>query len=83
MLTRTHRSVITAAVLSMLKELELSIEPALSQMLRSPWKDATIVSSESHYVLDLVSAINKVADVVKNEVEQRKYFRSWCDKAVG
>jgi hypothetical protein len=52
-------------------------------MLRSPWKDSSIVSSESSYVVELVSSINRVADLVKTEVEHRKYFRSFCDKAVG
>lgn len=61
----------------------MSTEPAFTAMLRSPWKDASIVSTESHYVLDLVSAINRVADLVKTEIEHRKYFRNWCDKAVG
>lgn len=67
----------------MLKELELACDPSFSAMLRSPWRDSTIVSSESAYVVQLVAAINNVADVVKTEVEHRKYFRSFCDKAVG
>lgn len=52
-------------------------------MLKSPWKDSTIVSSESQYIVDLTEAINSVADIVKTEVEHRKYYRSFCDKAVG
>jgi hypothetical protein len=52
-------------------------------MLRSPWRDSSIVSSESSYVLELVQAVNRVGDLVKTEVEHRKYFRSFCDKAVG
>ena len=74
---------VTAAILSLLKELEFSLEPALNAMLRSPWRDSTIVSSESSYIQDFTLAINRVADLVKTEVEHRKYFRSFCDKVVG
>lgn len=76
-------SVISAAILSLLKELEFSLEPALNAMLRSPWKDSTIISSESSYILDLTLAINRVADLVKTEIEHRKYYRNFCDKVVG
>ena len=76
-------SVTTTAILSLLKELEFACEPSFNAMLRSPWRDSSIVSSESSYVLELVQAVNRVGDLVKTEVEHRKYFRSFCDKAVG
>ena len=76
-------SVTTAAILALLQDLEFSCEPAFNAMLRSPWKENTIVSSESHYIVELTEAINRVADIVKTEVEHRKYYRSFCDKAVG
>ena len=59
------------------------MEPFLNAMLRSPWRDATIVSSESSYVLGLTDAITNIADVVKTEIEHRKYYRNFCDKVVG
>jgi hypothetical protein len=76
-------SVTTTAILALLKELEVSCEPAFNAMLRSPWKDHTLVSSESQYIVDMTDAINRVADIVKTEVEQRKYYRSFCDRVVG
>lgn len=83
MLISVHGRVISTSILSLLKELELACEPSFSTMLRSSWRDSTIVSSESAYVVELVGSITRVADLVKTEVEHRKYFRSFCDKAVG
>lgn len=80
---KTAPRVTATAILALLKELEFSCEPAFTAMLRSPWKENPIVSSESQYIVDLTDAINRVSDIVKTEVEHRKYYRSFCDKAVG
>lgn len=95
-------TVINAAILSMLKELELACEPAFGVVLRGPWRgdgssaaasgggngagsggEQTVVSKESGYVQDLCRAITGTKEILEGELEQRKYFRSWCDKAVG
>lgn len=83
-------TVTSTAILALLKELELACDPAFNAMLRSPWGPSqqsqqarTVVSSESAYVVDLTAAINHVVEIVRGEIEHRKYFRSFCDKAVG
>lgn len=74
---------ISAALLAILRELELTLDGPFSQMLRSPWRDAEFVSAESAYVADITRDIVLVVGVVRDGVEQKKYVRSVCDKIVG
>lgn len=67
----------------MLRELEVALEPALASMVKSPWRDADFVTAESAYVGDMVAAIKGTVELVRTHVEQKKYTRSFCDKAVG
>lgn len=74
---------ISAALLSILHEVELTTDVSFAQMLRSPWRDLEFVSSESSYVAELTRSIQTVVGVVREGVEQKKYVRSVCDKIVG
>lgn len=74
---------ISTCISTILRELELSTEPALSAILKTPWKDLENVSGRSAYVVDLVSSIKQVAEVVRSRIEGRKYIRNFADKAVG
>ena len=76
-------STIASAILAILRELELTIDVPFAQMLKSPWRDAEFVSSESSYVSELTRAILVVIGVVREGVELKKYIRSACDKIVG
>jgi hypothetical protein len=55
----------------------------LAAILKTPWKDLDNVSGRSAYVVDLVSSIKQVAEVVRERVEAKKYIRNFADKAVG
>ncbi|KAK4054690.1 Vacuolar protein sorting-associated protein 53 [Microbotryomycetes sp. JL221] len=79
----TFAATISAALLAIVRELELTIEGPFNQMLKSPWKDAEFVSSESGFVGDLTRDIVTVVGVIRDGVEQKKYVRSVCDKVVG
>lgn len=74
---------ISAALLAILRELELTIDVSFGAMLKSPWKDLEFVSMESLYVADLTRDVRTVVEVVREGVEQKKYVRSTCDKIVG
>jgi len=74
---------ISAALLAILRELELTVEAPFSAMSKSPWKDLEYVSSESEYVGELTKACVTVVGIVREGVEQKKYVRSTCDKIVG
>ncbi|ORY89757.1 Vps53-like protein [Leucosporidium creatinivorum] len=74
---------ISAALLAILRELELTIDVSFGAMLKSPWKDLDFVSSESLYVAELTRDVRHVVEVVREGVEQKKYVRSTCDKVVG
>jgi len=80
---RLTKRVISTCISTILRELEISTEPALSAILKTPWKDLENVSGRSAYVVDLVSSIKQVAEVVRTRVEGRKYVRNFADKAVG
>ncbi|KAG0146760.1 hypothetical protein CROQUDRAFT_43939 [Cronartium quercuum f. sp. fusiforme G11] len=77
------RGNISMAISSLLKELEHACEGGFTSMLRSTWKELDFVTSESAYINELVSAISSVVNCVKTHLEQKKYLRSFCDKAVG
>ncbi|GAA5975069.1 hypothetical protein JCM5350_004573 [Sporobolomyces pararoseus] len=74
---------ISAALLAILRELELTVEAPFTSMSKSPWKDVEFVSSESEYVSELTKACVTVVGIVREGVEQKKYVRSTCDKIVG
>jgi hypothetical protein len=73
----------STCISTILRELESATEPALSAILKTPWKDLENVSGRSAYVVDLVSSIKQVAEVVRSRVEAKKYIRNFADKAVG
>lgn len=77
------QSTTSAALLAILRELEFTVEPIFATMARSPWKEAEYVSSESAYVAELARALSTVVGAVREDVEQKKYVRSTCDKVVG
>ncbi|KAJ7077323.1 Vps53-like protein [Mycena belliarum] len=74
-------SVISAAIVVQLRELEIACEPAFAAMARSSWANLKQVSGQSGYATDLVNAVEQVVESVKPLVEQKKYLRNFLDKA--
>ncbi|WWC89216.1 uncharacterized protein L201_004134 [Kwoniella dendrophila CBS 6074] len=79
----TFSTVISFCINTILRELEASCEPALAAILKTPWMHLENVSGRSAYIVDLVSSIKQVAEVVRTRVEGKKYIRNFADKAVG
>lgn len=75
--------VVSACLLVLQKELENACEPAFAAILKTPWINLENVSGRSAYVVDLVGSIRQVADIVRERIEQKKYMRSFADRAVG
>lgn len=48
-----------------------------------PWSQVGHVSGKSPYVDEVASALEQVAVVVRQDVENKRFVRSFCDKAVG
>jgi hypothetical protein len=48
---------------------------------RTAWGTIRDVSGPSAYVPDFVQAIESVADIVREHIEQKKYLRNFFDKA--
>jgi hypothetical protein len=76
-------SVISACLITVLRELELACEPALTTVISTSWSNVENVSGRSPYVSDLVGSIKSVAEVVRERINHKKYVRSFADKAVG
>lgn len=84
-LTTRPRSVISAAIANLAREVEIAVEPPFSAMLRPPipWSQLDQASGKSQYVDDVAGALEHVAVVVRQELENKRYVRSWSDKVVG
>ncbi|GLB36971.1 putative vps53-like, N-terminal [Lyophyllum shimeji] len=74
-------SVISAAIVIQLRELESACDAAFATMARTTWTASSQVSGQSAYAGDLVSALEQVVETVKPLVEQKKYLRNLFDKA--
>ncbi|KAE8257897.1 hypothetical protein A4X13_0g2045 [Tilletia indica] len=80
--------VCAAAVSILAREAEYLSEPAFTQMLRPgvPWSqlDAEQAGEDvSPFVNELASHLEQVAVIVREEVENARFVRNWCDKTVG
>jgi len=76
-------SVISTAILVLLKELEGACETALSTIAKTLWSNQEMVTGSSPYTVDLVRNIDQVVDYVRPMIEQKKYQRNFFDKAAG
>lgn len=83
-------TLISYAVQTLARELELCSEPIWTSMLRPavPWSQLQPRSQgggsgKSQYVMDMASLLEQVGVVVRQDVENKRYVRSWCDKVVG
>jgi hypothetical protein len=73
----------TSCIAQILRELEITCEPAFAAILKTPWIHLENVSGRSAYVVDLVGSIKQVAEAVRGRIESKKYIRNFADKAVG
>ncbi|PWN47993.1 hypothetical protein IE53DRAFT_389841 [Violaceomyces palustris] len=77
--------IISAGITVLTRELELCSESPLNQMIRPPvpWSQVKQVTGKSAYVDDFSSVLEQIAVVIRQEVENKRFVRSWCDKVVG
>ncbi|KAF7306010.1 hypothetical protein HMN09_00755500 [Mycena chlorophos] len=74
-------SVISAAIVVQLRELEVACEPAFIAMARSAWGTLKHVTGQSPHIVDLINSVEQVVETVKPLVEQKKYLKNFMDKA--
>lgn len=74
-------SVISVAIVSLLKELETALDPSCLGIARTAWSQLNLVSGPSHNVLELNQAVENVVQAVKDHIELPKYTRNFLDKA--
>ncbi|KAJ1683060.1 hypothetical protein LUZ63_021721 [Rhynchospora breviuscula] len=88
-------TLVAYAVQTLARELELCSEPIWNSMLRPavPWSQIQPRTDRAHearrrfpansqYVTDLASLLEQIGVVVRQDVENKRYVRSWCDKVV-
>ncbi|WFD22244.1 Vacuolar protein sorting-associated protein 53 [Malassezia equina] len=77
-------SVAAAALQALVRGLSTSLDGAFQALLRPevPWTQREHVDDKSPWVDLLASGLESVAVVVRHHVENKRYVRSWCDKAV-
>ena len=77
-------TLVSYAVQTLARELELCSEPIWNSMLRPAvaWSQQRPGSGKSQYVMDLASLLEQIGVVVRQDVENKRYVRSWCDKVV-
>jgi hypothetical protein len=75
-------SVISVAIVTLLKELEVALDPSCLAMARTAWSQLNLVSGPSNNVLDLIKAVENVVQAVKGRIERQKYTRNFLDKGV-
>ncbi|KAF8313077.1 hypothetical protein DL93DRAFT_2137978 [Clavulina sp. PMI_390] len=74
-------SVISSAIVTLLRELENSCDPHFTTLTRTLWAAVKNVSAQSAYMNDLLPAIGQVVDPARDLVEKKKYLRNFYDKA--
>jgi len=79
--THARSSVISVAIVSLLKELEAALDPPCLGIARTTWSQLNLVSGPSSNVLDLTQAVENVVQAVKDRIERPKYTRNFLDKA--
>ena len=76
--------VAAAALQALVRGLSTSLDGAFHALLRPdvPWTQRETVDDKSPWVDLLASGLESVAVVVRHHVENKRYVRAWCDKAV-
>ncbi|WFD44950.1 Vacuolar protein sorting-associated protein 53 [Malassezia psittaci] len=77
--------IIAAALQHLSRVLYNHTESGFQQMLRPevPWSQLDYVMDKSPYIDTLASVMEQIAVIVRHEVENKRFVRNWCDKAVG
>ena len=75
--------VITSALQSLVRTLHSALDPAFQALLRPeiPWAQRDQVDDKSAWVDLLASGLESIGVIVRHHVENKRYVRSWCDKA--
>ena len=75
--------VMSSALQALTRALSTALDPAFQALLRPdvPWSQREHLDDKSAWVDLLASGLESVGVVVRHHVENKRYVRSWCDKA--
>ncbi|WFD36548.1 Vacuolar protein sorting-associated protein 53 [Malassezia cuniculi] len=79
----TFSGIIAAALQALTRALSLASENAFGALVRPerPWTQLETLVDRSPWVDQLASALETVGAVVREEIDNKRYVRSWCDRA--
>ena len=75
--------VVSAAILCLVRELEIACETSFDAIMKTSWQSITTVTGPSSYIHGLTKSVESVVSTVQASIEQKKYFRNFLDKAAG
>ena len=70
-----------AAIVALLRELEVVCDPALATLTRTTWINHELVTGQSPYVDGLIRTLESITEAIVPLVESKKYLRNFFDKA--
>ena len=79
----TFGSTSAAALQALTRALSIAAEHAFTALVRPerPWTQLESLVEKSAWVDQLASALETVGAVVREEIDNKRYVRSWCDRA--
>lgn len=82
-------AIVSAAIQMLTREVELAADSALQRMARpnagsavAPWAQADEAQGKSAYIDDVHSALESIAVIVRQDIEAKRYVRTWSDRVV-
>ncbi|KAK6338409.1 Vacuolar protein sorting-associated protein 53 [Orbilia blumenaviensis] len=78
----TFMSVVSLAIRSLTKKVEVELEPIWREMKNTPWSKLETVGDTSTYVGELVRVIKDEAKKILGLVVKEQYKRAFCDRLV-
>ncbi|KAL4402931.1 Vacuolar protein sorting-associated protein 53 [Malassezia pachydermatis] len=75
---------LATALQSLVRALHLALDPAFLALAKpdTPWTQRDHVDEKSPWIDLLASGLERIGVLVRHHVENKRYVRSWCDKAV-
>ena len=72
----------SAAIRSLVRMVEVDLEPSWREMRNSGWSKLQAVSDQSTYVAELLRCVNARVEMIMRMLHKQQYARAFCDNVV-
>ncbi|RKP09116.1 Vps53-like protein [Thamnocephalis sphaerospora] len=72
--------IITNAVKTLVREIEMALEPALQRMLLLPWGTMTQTTAASEFATELAATLKAISAIIRGDLLNYRFFRTFCDR---